>query len=358
MTDPKWYCWKGDTELGPFSEDQLRQLIRTGMIQPADRIRAEGSTEWIEAATFSAADEEPAANAVADIPDEPVAAPASDQTPAATLDEARVGRPPWHRRWLDRYRRSKWAPETIVTAVIVVVFLIWQLRDVIPLWMARDPAPNSKPTRYETRRWNGTVFYWSKDLKEESERLASALIDLEYVREKNKVEVELHAEGERRGVKMFLPTPGMPKATTLSSFEFSGRYIAATAFPGKPMTLRLSDSAGTIVGTFEYPPSARTEVVPRFYVCHPVEFQAEAQAVAKYFDRPKPADFVRFITLDRKLGVWSLGLGEVSTADPKGPKPGDLRDEAVKFSKEVFGNAKVEVWLISEKGILRSDSGP
>jgi hypothetical protein len=154
------------------------------------------------------------------------------------------------------------------------------------------------------------------------------------------------------------PAFRLPAATTLSSFEFSGRYIAATAFPGKPVTLRLANSAGTIVGTFEYPPHARTEVGPRFHVCHPVELQAEAQGVAKFLGQPKPADFVRFVTLDRKLGVWSLGLGEVSTTDPKGPKPDDLRHEAARLSKQVFGNARAEVWLISEKGILRSDSGP
>jgi hypothetical protein len=64
MTEPTWYVLdQGDTEpKGPYTEAQLRDLVRTGKISPGARANQAGTDEWV-AISSSKRDPEPRAEA-------------------------------------------------------------------------------------------------------------------------------------------------------------------------------------------------------------------------------------------------------------------------------------------------------
>lgn len=63
----QWYCFIGDRQYGPVSEDDLRAWIRQGRVRPADRVWTDGMGEWAAAGSvpglFDGADAIPAQTA-------------------------------------------------------------------------------------------------------------------------------------------------------------------------------------------------------------------------------------------------------------------------------------------------------
>jgi hypothetical protein len=47
----EWYCAPGGRQIGPFGEDQLREMIRVGQVSPQDAVWRQGMTDWVPAAT-------------------------------------------------------------------------------------------------------------------------------------------------------------------------------------------------------------------------------------------------------------------------------------------------------------------
>src|SRR5262249_14644685 len=45
----QWYVARNQQKVGPFTSQQLRQLVSCAFLQPTDMVLAEGSTKWVEA---------------------------------------------------------------------------------------------------------------------------------------------------------------------------------------------------------------------------------------------------------------------------------------------------------------------
>jgi hypothetical protein len=47
----EWYCAPGGQQTGPFAEDRLREMIRSGQIGPGDAVWCQGMSDWVPAST-------------------------------------------------------------------------------------------------------------------------------------------------------------------------------------------------------------------------------------------------------------------------------------------------------------------
>jgi hypothetical protein len=478
MTDAKWYCRKGEFRLGPYSENQLRQMIESGMILPTDQVRLEGWDTWVEALMLSDAAGKPVTPSPR--PMERIAhefANGDEATPVPVVVESttstspgksseifdaarRLGRIAWYYRWINRLalpylilwlgtgflnlptgvilriqlpwlliwpplfflyarsmgrweapicavvglfpclnlaallglnrearkicRRDGWdignlcrdARETktpgkrgkvVLMSILLIALPAWSLRTVIDEFQARRPAkgvddnlarPSGTPTRLEVRRCKGLVFYWSKDLQGEAERLASAFFDLGLFQDDNEIEVELLAPGERREIRMFLKPQSVTDAIAHSVMEYIGHYVVATAFEGQSVELQLIGENNSIVKSYSYPPGTRTVINPGFILCFPIEYRPEALRLAKSLAQPMPGQELKFATLQKTGKGWSIGLGFPAGVDPTIQELAGHRLKASDLSRSVFGGANVEIWVIGGQKVFRVDSKP
>ena len=100
MDDPLWHCSKGGLTLGPFSHDQLLQMIGVGLILPTDRVRPEGREDWQDASTLidSSDGRAPADHQGVGAVNPPVPGTALRQD----AEEKRLGRIAWFYCWMNR----------------------------------------------------------------------------------------------------------------------------------------------------------------------------------------------------------------------------------------------------------------